>query len=394
MPVTLAPKFDILDPVVMDDPYPTYARMRAGGRVCRVSPASWGVTRHADVAPLLRDKRLGNQFPDDDPQFRMNEDLAGEVFKRIIPTQPPTDHGRLHKLIVGAFSPGVARRMRARITTLVDELLEPALDTGRLDAASGLAFPVAATVVCELIGIPASATAEIWPRAAALGKAFTPFLPGGEAPDEALMWLRSYVSELIDHVEPDPSGTLIARLLAADEFPREDIIDNVVFLCFTGFETTMNMVCTGSVALSASPSEFRRLRADHALAATAVEEFVRFDAPIQFTARLALEEFSIGDRLIRKGRSVLLLLGSANHDEDIFADPGRIDIGRTPNPHVGFGGGIRGCLGAQLARVEGGVVFARLAARVAALEPAASAVRAPNPLFRSYASIPLAVTPS
>lgn len=399
---TLPPRFDALDPAVIDDPYPTYARLRAAGPLCRVSPASWGVTRHAEVAALLRDPRLANEFPDDDPQFQMGEDLSRDVFRRIIPTRDPDDHSRLHQLMVRAFSPGIARRARDHIGRLVDNLVGPALDTGRLDAVADLAFPVAATVVCELMGLPAGARAEIWPRAAALSDAFTPFLLDADlgadrtAADEALRWLRGYVTDLLDDRRPDPGGDLLARMLAAGpgDSDREEIVDNLVFLCFTGFETTMNMVCTGCAGLTRQPEQWARLRADPALAPTAVEEFVRFDAPIQYTARRALKPIQVGDRTIRPGRSVFLLLGCANHDERVFDRPERIDIGRQPNPHVGFGGGVRGCLGAVLARVEGGVVFDRLVRHFRSIEPAGVPVRQPSALFRSYRTIPLAVSPS
>ncbi|MET8307415.1 cytochrome P450 [Micromonospora sp. NPDC005173] len=395
----LPARMDPLSPEVVADPYPTYARMRAAGPLCRFGPASWGVTRHRDVAALLRDRRLSNTFPEDDPQFRMAQDLSRDVFRRIIPTRDPDDHSRLHQQIVRAFSPGVARRTAGRVGELVDELLAPALDTGRLDAVAELAFPVAATVVCELIGLPAGRTrAEVWPRSTALGRAFTPFLPEADraAADEALAWLRGYVRDLLTGRRADPDGDLLDRMLAVADPAEgiEEVVDNIVFLCFTGYETTMNMVCTGSIALAQRPDEWRRLRDDPALAATAAEEFVRFDAPIQYTARLALEPIPVGDRVIRPGRSVFLLLGCANHDEDVFADPGRVDIGRHPNPHVGFGGGVRGCLGAALARIEGAVVFDRLARRLAGIDLAAEPVREPNALFRSYESIPLAVTPA
>ncbi|MEV4200731.1 cytochrome P450 [Micromonospora globbae] len=394
----LPARMDPLSPEVVDDPYPTYARVRAAGPLCRFGPASWGVTRHRDVAALLRDRRLSNTFPEDDPQFRMARDLSQEVFRRIIPTRDPDDHSRLHQQMVRAFSPGVARRTAARIGALVDELLTPALDTGRLDAVADLAFPVAATVVCELIGLPAARTrAEVWPRSAALGRAFTPFLPETDrAAVDALVWLRGYVRDLLDGHRPDPDGDLLDRMLAVADPAEgvEEVVDNIVFLCFTGYETTMNMVCTGSVALARNPDEWRRLRADPSLSGTAAEEFVRYDAPIQYTARLALEPIPVGDRVIRPGRSVFLLLGCANRDEDVFADPDRIDIGRRPNPHVGFGGGVRGCLGAALARVEGAVIFERLARRFATVDLAAAPVREPSALFRSYASIPLAVTPA
>jgi cytochrome P450 len=387
-------KFDALDPAVLDDPYPTYERLRAAGPLCRIPPASLGVTRHADVAALLRDPRLSNDFPDDGAGFAVGEDTSGQVFKRIIPTQDVDDHSKLHRLMVKAFSPRTARGYAGRIRAIVDECLAPSLDTGRLDAVADLAFPVAATVVCELMGLPADARTEIWPRAAALSKAFTPFLPSHPEVDGALAWLRDFVASVLDRRRAEPADDLVSRMLAEGDLSDDEIVDNLAFLCFTGFETTMNMVSTGSLALARFPDELARLRADRSLLPTAVEEFVRLDAPIQYTARVTREEVTVGGRTIRPGRSVLLLLGCANHDEDVFADPARLDVGRTPNPHVGFGGGVRGCLGAALARVEGAVVFDALADRVAKLEVAQPPVREPSALFRCYATVPLAVAPA
>ncbi|MBB6347811.1 cytochrome P450 [Nonomuraea muscovyensis] len=394
MRAKLLPKFDALDPEVLDDPYPTYARLRAEGPLCRVSPASFGVTRLEHVAPLLRDRRLGNDFPEDNPAFAVAEGAAGRVFRRILPTQDVEEHSRLHRLMVAAFSPRTARGHTDRIRAVVDECLAPALDTGRLDVPGELAFPVAVTVVCELMGLPADARGEIWARAGALAKAFTPFLPEPDRPaaDEALAWLRGYVTDVLHERRRRPAGDLVSRMLG--ELSDDEIVDNLAFLCFTGFETTMNMVSTGCLALARFPGEFARLRADRSLVRTAVEEFVRLDAPIQYTARVTREPVTIGDKTIKEGRSVLLMLGCANHDERAFADPGRLDVGRDPNPHVGFGGGVRGCLGAALARVEGAVVFDALLDRVRALELAGRPVRQPSALFRSYASIPLVVTPS
>lgn len=408
----LLPRLDALDPEVLDDPYPTYARLRAAGPLCRIPPASLGVTRHAEVSALLRDRRLGNEFPEENPAFAVDDQDAGRAFRRIIPVRDAEDHSRLHRLIVAAFSPGTARRHAGRIRAVVDECLEPASRTGRFDAVADLAFPVALTVVCELMGLPADGRQDIWARAGALGKAFTPFLAGPDRPasDEALAWLRGYVADTLRERREAPTGDLISRMLAAQESERseasggsaaadgdtgsdEEIVDNVAFLCFTGFETTMNMVSTGCLGLARAPDQLRRLRADRSLVATAVEEFVRLDAPIQYTARVTREPVTIGGRTVRAGRSVLLLLGSANHDERVFRDPAHLDVGRTPNPHVGFGGGVRGCLGAALARVEGAVIFDALLDRVSGMEPAGPPVREPSPLFRTWAGVPLAVSP-
>jgi len=392
----LLPKFDALDPAVLDDPYPEYARLRAAGPVCRISPASFGITRHEHVAPLLRDRRLGNDFPADNPAFTIPEGPANQVFRRLIPTQDEASHSRLHKLVVAGFSPGNARAQADRVREVVARCLAPAADTGRFDAAADLAFPVAMTVVCDMLGLPAD-TPAMWARAGALSRAFTPFLPEPERPaaDAALSWLRAFVADVLAERRRQPTGDLISRMLAEQDagLSDDEVVDNVAFLCFTGFETTMNMVTTGCLALTRFPDELRRLAADRSLLPTAIEEFVRLDAPIQYTARVTQEPIVVGERTIKAGRSVLLMLGSANHDERVFHDPSRLDVGRRPNPHVGFGGGIRGCLGAALARVEGRAIFDTLLDRVAGLSVAEPPRREPNALFRGYASMPLALDP-
>lgn len=387
----LPPKFDALAPEVLADPYPAYARLRAAGPVCRVPPASFGITDHAHVSALLRDRRLGNDFPADNPAFTIAEGQAGQVFRRLIPTQDQAGHSRLHRLIVAAFSPRTARGQTDRIRAVAESCLAPATGTGRFDAAADLAFPVAVTVVCEMLGLPPDVPGT-WSRAGALGKAFTPFLIGADRPaaDEALAWLRGYVAEVLADRRRRPADDLVSRMLAeGDGLSEDEVVDNLAFLCFTGFETTMNMITTGCLALARFPDQMRRLRADRSLMTTAVEEFVRLDAPIQYTARVTREPITVGARTIRAGRSVLLMLGSANHDERVFTDPDRLDVGRSPNPHVGFGGGVRGCLGATLARIEGAAVFGVLVDGAGALAQDGPPRREPNALFRGYAAVPM-----
>ena len=142
------------------------------------------------------------------------------------------------------------------------------------------------------------------------------------------------------------------------------------------------------------PEQYARLRADPGLVRTAVEEFLRFDAPIQVKLRLVLEPFELADRMMRPGRVLVLLLGSANHDERQFANPDKVDVGRYPNQHESFGGGHHLCIGAALARVEAAEVFGGIARRFATLEPAGPTVRQMRPGFRVYDSVPVAALPA
>jgi cytochrome P450 len=298
-----------------------------------------------------------------------------------------------------AFSPTLVRRLSDHIGELVDELLEPALEVGQLDVVTDLAFPLPVMVVCELIGIPATERNSVRTRAIDLCKAFGTRIPDHNraSANEAVLWLRDYIERLINQRRKTPTDDLLSRMLAAQEgdfrFTVPEIIDNVAFLFFAGFETTMNLIATGCSELLKYPGELRRLRAEPSIVTTAVEEFLRYDAPIQSVARLVREPIEIDGRTIRSGRVLVLLLGSANHDECQFFEPEKLDIGRKPNPHVSFGGGIHHCLGAALARVEAAVVFGRVAQRFSVFEPAGEAVRQPSASFRTYASVPVTVKP-
>ncbi|MYT29256.1 MULTISPECIES: cytochrome P450 [unclassified Streptomyces] len=395
----LLPRFDPLAPDVLDDPYPAYARLRATAPLCRMGPGSYGVTRHKDVATLLKDRRLGSEFPEAYHRASAGDGAAGAFFRRIVLYRDPPDHTRLRRLLGQAFSPRLVRSLEARIGGLVDRLLEPARDTGRFDAVTDLAFPLPVMVVCELMGLSAADRDLIRPRAVDLGKAFAAVVPEEDrsAADAAVTWLREYLDEVLAERARRPGEDLLSRMLAAEEagatLSHAEIVDNAVFSFFAGFETTMNLLATGCAALLEHPGELARLRADRSQLPSAVEEFLRYDAPIQGTARLVREPVTVGDRTLRPGRVLVLLLGSANRDGEVFRDPDRLDIGRDPNPQVSFGGGMHHCLGAVLARLEGRVVFGRLLDTFAALEPDGPALRRTDSSFRAYGTVPVAVRP-
>ncbi|MDM4784583.1 cytochrome P450 [Micromonospora sp. b486] len=168
-------------------------------------------------------------------------------------------------------------------------------------------------------------------------------------------------------------------------------MDNVIFLFFAGFDTTTNLVATGCAALLSRPDVLARLRAEPELVPSAVEEFLRFDAPIQATARLTRAPIEVSGRRINANRLVVLLLAAANRDGRRFARPDELDIARTPNPHVSFSAGPHFCLGATLARLEGAAVFDRIARGLAGFEPAGAPVRRRHMSFRGYDHLPARV---
>lgn len=396
----LPPKYDPQDPDVLADPYPTYARLRQAGTLCRGGPAQWVVTRYDEVAALLRDRRLEHRFPGGYYRAALGDGEAAHFFERIVLNQDPPQHTRLRHLMGKSFSPSLVRRMNDHIGELVDAILEPALDRGALDAVTDFAFPLPVAVICELMGIPSVDRNEVRPHATNLGKIFCTQLGAEDraSANEAVRWLRGYLGALVDERARAPGEDLLSLMLEAEEdgerLTRGELVDNAVFLFFAGFETTMNLLAGGCVTLLQHPGVVARLRREPPWTGRAVEELLRYDAPIHGVGRTVREPIEIAGRMIRPGRVLLLLLASANRDPRKFADPDRFDIERQPNPHLSFGGGIHHCLGAALARAESVVGFARLLQRFSVIEPAGKPVRSTVSTLRSYTSFPLSVRPA
>jgi cytochrome P450 len=393
------PRFDPGILAGLDDPYPTYARLRSTAPLFRAGPAQYAVTRYADAVAVLRDPRLGHQLPDEYHRFVLGDGPARYFLQRIILHRDSTDHTRLRQLMGAAFSPGSVRALAARIGDLVDGLLAGIADARAVEVVGQLAFPLPALVICDLLGVPADERDLVRPHAIALAKAFGASIGPAEreAGDAAVAWLRDYLGDLLEQRRKRPGDDLLSRLMQAteggDRLRYDEIVDNAVFLFFAGFETTTSLLSTGCAALLAHPDQAARLRADRALMPTAIEEFLRYDSPVQVTARLALEPVEVCGQRLRPGRIVLVLLGSCNHDERQFTDAEGLDVGRQPNGHLSFGGGPHYCLGAALARLEGSVAFGKLLSAFPEWAPGGPVEHQVGASFRSYARVPIAVTP-
>jgi cytochrome P450 len=393
---SLPARFDPTDLASLDDPYPTYRRLRDSGALLRGGPAQYLVTRHAEVSALLRDPRLGHEFPEEYQRQSVGDGEALAFFQRIILGRDPPAHTRLRQLMIRAFSPAYVRSLRPRIAAIVDEMLAPAADGETFDVVSRIAFPLPAQVICEILNIPRVDRDEVAPMAIDLARGFAAVVPAPqrEAADRAVRWLRRYLGELLDQRRRAKGDDLLSRMLDAQgdgsRLTLDEIVDNAVFLFFAGFETTASLVATGCAALLDFPGELARLRSDRSLVPAAIEEFLRWDSPVQVTARLVHEDIEVAGRRVPRGRVLILLLGAANHDERQFTEPERIDVGRQPNPHLSFGAGPHHCLGAMLGRVEGAIALERLLGRFAVLEPAGPRVRQIGASFRTFASLPIA----
>lgn len=385
---TRVPELDVMALDAMPDPYGVLAEVREVSPLVRTPLGAWGVTRHEDVSALLRDRRLGHEFPRDYLTFLFGEGPLIDVQMNMLLNRDGADHTRLRKLMSRAFSGIVVRKLQDHVGRLVDDLLLAALDRGSMDVVRDLAYPLPIQVICELLGIDHLDRDEVRAKVDGLiGRDFP-------AAHRSTAWLRDYLRGVLAKRKADPDGDLLERMLAAEEgedaFTHDEIVDNVLLVFFAGFETVRGLIGNGVRSLLEHPDEWRRLRADPSLASLAVEEFLRYDTPVGAVNRVTREPIEIGGRVIREHRWVILLLMSANRDEKAFVRPDRLDIGRKPNPHVGFGGGIHHCMGAMLARLEGEVVFERLARRLGTLEAAGPDERYAG--SRSLASLPVAVT--
>jgi len=393
---TLAPRYDPLAADILADPYPVYARLRRSGPLCRGGPGQWVATHYSDVAALLASPALGSEYPAPYHAFSLGSGSASLFYQRIVLYRDPPAHGPLRALLRQAMKPALIGTLGSRLPAIIDGLLQPALDGARFDLLDHLAISLSFRVLSELIGFPDTDLQEVRRRAMDLSKAFGTRIAAVDrsAVDAAVDWLRDYVGTLLDERRRAPRDDVLSQIARTEDvggLTREDKIDNVAFLLFAGFETTGNLMGNGLAALLDSPQEWSRLRARRELVASAAEELLRYDPPIQGVARAVRETIAVGGRLIRQGRVLILLIGSANHDESRFPDPQRLDIARNPNPHLSFGGGIHHCLGASLARLELTAMLSRLLETTSSIVPSGPAVRRTDTRFRCYGSLPVSV---
>jgi cytochrome P450 len=397
----LAPKFDPADPFTIEHPYERYAQLRAAGPVCRAFlPGQLAVTHHAQVAALLADPRLGMEFTAD--AFAESGGALRSFFGNIVFEQHRGTHKRLRRFLNSAFSKPFLQRLLERIDAHIEAAVAPLLEREEFDAVRDLAAGIPTLMVGELLGIRGSALTTFDANARAFHALIDMRNVGnGEAlprAKELLGWLRAHCGEMLSARRQRPGDDLPSHLaglvIGVDRLSDEEIVDNLIFLFFAGLDSSRDLIGTGFVALARFPDQWALLKADPKLVPIAVEEFLRYDAPIQMLARRALEPIEVAGRIVRPERVLWLLIGSANHDEQVFASPERVLVARRPNPHVTFGTGVHSCLAAHLARSVATMIFRRLVTRCRAIELVAEPTRHRGVESRSYEGIPIRVTPA
>ncbi|MER7734629.1 cytochrome P450 [Streptomyces erythrochromogenes] len=371
------------DPAFLADPFPLYRELREEGPVRRVVAAggldAWLVTRYEDGLAALSDPRLSSDVRDaSDP--RLLAQLPGtereSMLSNMLRSDPP-DHTRLRRLVSKAFTARRVAEMRPRIQAVTDRLLDAIAPAGRADLVADLALPLPVTVIGELLGVPADDRLDFQRWTDRM------IMRGAEPPDPAVVneaWqhMRAYVTGLIRDKRAQPGDDLLSGLITArDEEQRlseDELIAMVFLLLAAGYITTVNLIGGGIAMLLARPDQLDLLRSEPELLGSAIEEFLRYDGPVNpGIARFAREDVEIAGTAIPRGATVLIASAIADRDPARFPDPDRLDITRQDNAHLAFGHGVHYCLGAPLARLEGqiaiGTVLRRLPGLALAVAP-------------------------
>jgi cytochrome P450 len=365
-------------PDLIDDPYPTYKRLREEAPVFWSETFNgWVLTRYDDVVKTFMDAarfRNGGRF---EPVFdALPADLHDEFaamrhhFQHGVISADPPDHTRLRALIQKAFTPRAVDAMRDVAQRLVDARLDALSSSGGMDVLHDLANPLPVAVIAQMMGVPADDAGRLkqWSddtmRFQSAGRATPDVL---RISKRALFEFRDYLRTLFAQRRAEPRDDLISALVHAEEqgdrLSEEELLATCVTLLVAGHETTTNLITNGLFALLNHPGQLAALRANPAMMAPAIEECLRYDTSLQRNRRIVADDFEFGGQLMRKGQFVMQVIGAANRDPEVFAEPDRFDITRSPNPHIAFGRGIHFCLGAPLARIEAPIAIHALIQR-------------------------------
>lgn len=387
------------------DPYPTYARLREEAPVYFSEGwGGWVLTRYQDVLAGFRDARLSSNRA-----AAFSAALPAPLREKMAPVTEnlgawtvlldPPDHTRIRSLLNVAFTPRLSEYLRPRVQALVDELLDKVQGAGQMDVVHDFASPLPVAVIGDMLGLPREGTQrlKVW------SDAFAAFLGTPQLTPELLGRMRTSVVEMEayfrdviahrrNHLGPDLLSTMISAEEQGKILSERELLSTCSMLLFGGHETTTHLICNGVELLMHHPDQVAAMQESREAAATAVEEFLRYESPLQRLTRVAREDMEMGGRRIQKGQKVYLSTGAANRDENQFPNADRLDVRRRENRHIAFGFGIHYCLGATLARLEGELALTSVFRRFRRIEPqGGTPERLDNVAFRGFRSLPVLV---
>jgi len=364
---------------ILENPYPVYAKLHEEGPLHLIEVggkwAVWSIFSHAECSALAKDHRLSakrsQQMLLSLPPSRQSEfkELAHMFGLWLIFMDPP-EHTRLRKLLNKGFSPAAVEGLRPRVEAVVHEMLRNLRPGMEVELMHEFANPMPVRIILEMLGIPQELRDVFvdWSGAIA-GFRGNPnrTVEDARAAQQALIALTDFFRETVAERRRNKGNDLISLLIDIEEegevLTEEELYAQCIALLFAGHETTRNLIGNGIYTLLQHPEQTAELRETPEIIRSAVEELLRYESPVQFTARVLKEDIEVCDRLIRKGWTVQCMLGAANRDPKQFKEPDRLDLKRLNNQHLAFSAGIHSCIGAQLARMEGQVAILNLVRR-------------------------------
>jgi len=399
---------DLLSQETKRDPIAFSARLREQGPLIHLTSPfgmgeSWIVTTYDDAIAILKDPRFTKDIQKVSPP-QDGQDTAGGrasiihrflTWRRDMLTVDPPDHSRLRGLVSKAFTPRMIEQLRPRIQQIADEMLDAVQAQGRMDLIADFAFPLPITVISEMLGIPAQDRQQF--RAWSQTIVTAPVGPQPEVAFVALEAFVQYIKTLLTDKSAHPGSDLTSNLVQVEErgdtLSETELISTIFLLIVAGHETTVNLIGNGVLALLQHPDQMHLLQRDPSLLPSAIEELLRYTAPVSLSSpRWASEDIPIHGQVISKGEMVFVSLIAADTDPQQFPDPEVLDIMRQENQHVAFGKGIHYCLGAPLARLEGQIAIGTLLQRLPNLRLAREPEQLTwnqNPILRGLTSLPV-----
>jgi cytochrome P450 len=390
--------FDPLDPVFLADPYPVFDALRSAGPVHWHEGMGLAVAvSHAACSEVLRDRSAGRVWRDKEPASSFT--AVNLLHQNSLLESEPPRHTRLRRLISTAFARGHTERLRPSVRRIADSLVSSLASAiaadGSADLLTHVAGPLPVEVIAELLAVPAADRPRLRPWSNSIVKMYEYGLPpeAAAAAEVAAKEFVDYLRWLAAERTASPGDDLVSDLVAVrdgtDRLTDDELVGTAVLLLMAGHEATVNVVGNGILALLTHRDEWSRLVEDPSLLPTATEELIRYDAPLQLFERTATAPATVAGYELAPGDRIAALLGAAARDPLVFPSPNRLDVGRSPNAHLGFGAGIHYCVGAPLARVEIAAALEALLARLPGLRLAGEPERRPEFVIRGLRTLPV-----
>ena len=380
MPKVIVPKKKVLfTDEILQNPYPAYARLHEEGPLHYLDVdgkwALWSIVGHAECSSAAKDPRLSAKRAQ---QMILSLPLSSQgefselarMFGLWLIFMDPPEHTRLRKLLNKGFSPAAIEGLRPQVEAIVDQMLKPLQRGSEVELMHEFANPLPVRIILEMLGIPQELrdTFVGWSQAIAVFRGSPDrTVEHARAAQAALIALTEFFRNAVAERRRHKGNDLISLLIDIEEegevLTEEELYAQCIALLFAGHETTRNLIGNGMYTLLRHPQETEELRENPEIIRSAVEEILRYESPVQFTARVLKEDVEICGQQIRKGWSVLCMLGAANRDPKRFREPDQLDLKRLNNQHLAFSAGPHACIGGQLARLEGQIALLNLVKR-------------------------------